>query len=176
MIAKRSFPMILAALFVVLAQPVLAMDSEITRRTLSGLPGFYIAFEELQANIKQYGVAASMTRDHLLKDVEVRLEKAGMKVFSQAQWMNTQGRPVLYVNVNTHLKDAYIAYDIRVEARQIVFTDSNKRMKTLAGTWGISITGMTRTDRMDVIRQDLFTLIDKFTEAYWAVNDKNEKK
>ena len=87
--------------------------------------------------------------------------------------MNTKGRPVLYANVNTHVEGLSIAYNIRVEARQLVFTDGATRVKTLAGTWGITMTGMTRADKLDIIRQDLLTLVDKFIEAYWVVNNKD---
>ncbi len=101
----------------------------------------------------------------------MRLQKAGIGIYSQEQWLKTQGRPVLYVNINTHLENANIAYSIRVEVRQIVFTDSNPAVKTLAGTWGIDMTGITKTGKLDVVR-NLLTLVDKFIEAYWTVNKK----
>lgn len=176
MMKKESFLMMVVVLLIMFVKPVFALDSEVTRRTLNGLPGFYVVFEELQSNIKKHADAKSMTREHLLKEVETRLQNARIRVLSQAQWLNTQGRPVLYANVNTHLEDAHIAYNILIEARQIVFTDSKRRVKTLAGTWGIIMTGITKTDKLDVIRQDLLTLVDKFVEAYWAANGKDDRK
>lgn len=176
MIAKKVLTGITALLLIVFSWPVHAMDSEVTRETLSGLTGFYVAFEELQPNIKQYAFAALLTRDQLQKDIEMRLQRAKITVLSQTQWLNTRGRPVLYGNVNTHLEDANIAYNIQLEARQIVFTDSNKKVKTLAGTWGIIMTGITKTDKLDVIRENLLTLVDKFVEAYWTANGKDSKK
>lgn len=176
MIAKKVLTGMTALLLIVFAWPVHAMDSEVTRETLNGLPGFYVAFEELQPNIKQYAVAASLTRDQLQKDMEMRLQRAKITVLSQAQWLNTRGRPVLYGNINTHLENANIAYNIQLEARQIVFTDSNNKVKTLAGTWGIIMTGITKTDKLDVIRENLLTLVDKFVEAYWTANGKDSKK
>lgn len=173
MIARKVFTVMVGVLLIMIFRPALAMDSEITRRTLSSLPGFYVVFEELQPNIRQHAVAALLTREHLLKDLETRLQKAQIRVFSQDQWLNTKGRPVLYANVNTHVEGLSIAYNIRVEARQLVFTDGATRVKTLAGTWGITMTGMTRADKLDIIRQDLLTLVDKFIEAYWVVNNKD---
>ena len=76
------------------------------------------------------------------------------------------------MNINTHVENANVAYNICVEARQIVFTDSSPVVKTLAGTWGINMTGITKTDKLNVIRQNLLTLVDKFIEAYWTANKK----
>lgn len=169
---SKSKMVIFAALILMLGiSSVYGMDSDITRRTLARLPGFFVVFEELQPNVRQYAIASGMTREQLLKDVESRLQKAGIGIFSQEQWQKIQGRPVLYINVNTHIESANIAYSIRVEVRQIVFTDSNPAVKTLAGTWGIYMTGITKTGKLDVVR-DLFTLVDKFIEAYWTVNKK----
>ena len=169
---SKSKMVIFAALILMLGiSSVYGMDSDITRRTLARLPGFFVVFEELQPNVRQYAIASGMTREQLLKDVESRLQKAGIGIFSQEQWQKIQGRPVLYINVNTHIESANIAYSIRVEVRQIVFTDSNPAVKTLAGTWGIDMTGITKTGKLDVVR-DLFTLVDKFIEAYWTVNKK----
>jgi len=169
---SKSKMVIFAALILMLGiSSAYGMDSDITRRTLARLPGFFVVFEELQPNVRQYAIASGMTREQLLKDVESRLQKAGIGIFSQEQWQKIQGRPVLYINVNTHIESANIAYSIRVEVRQIVFTDSNPAVKTLAGTWGIYMTGITKTGKLDVVR-DLFTLVDKFIEAYWTVNKK----
>ena len=169
---SKSKMVIFAALILMLGiSSVYGMDSDVTRRTLARLPGFFVVVEELQPNVRQYAIAAGITREQLLKDVESRLQKAGIGIFSQEQWQKIQGRPVLYINVNTHIESANIAYSIRVEVRQIVFTDSNPAVKTLAGTWGIYMTGITKTGKLDVVR-DLFTLVDKFIEAYWTVNKK----
>ena len=171
MISKSKMVIFAALILMFGVSSAYGMDSDITRRTLARLPGFFVVFEELQPNVRQYAIASGMTREQLLKDVELRLQKAGIGIFSQEQWLKIQGRPVLYVNVNTHIESANIAYSIRVEVRQIVFTDSNPAVKTLAGTWGIDMTGITKTGKLDVVR-DLFTLVDKFIEAYWTVNKK----
>ncbi len=107
MIAKKVLTGMTALLLIVFAWPVHAMDSEVTRETLSGLPEFYVAFEELQPNIKQYAFAASLTRDQLQR-YRNAASRAKITVLSQAQWLNTRGRPVLYGNINTHLEDANI--------------------------------------------------------------------
>ena len=172
MISKSK--MVIFAVWIVMfgVSSAFGMDADITRRTLARLPGFYITIEELQQNIRQYAIASGVTREQLLKDVELRLQQAGIGIFSQEQWLKAPGRPVIYMNINTHVENANVAYNICVEARQIVFTDSSPVVKTLAGTWGINMTGITKTDKLNVIRQNLLTLVDKFIEAYWTANKK----
>jgi hypothetical protein len=155
---------------------VYGMDGEVTRRTLANLPGFYISFEEFQPNFKQHAAGTGITREQLQMDIELRLRRAGIGNLSQEQWLKTQGRPVLYVNVNTHIESANIAYSIRMEVRQIVFTDSNPAVKTLGGTWGINMTGIAKQSKTDVIKQDLMIMVDKFVEAYWAANRRDGKR
>jgi hypothetical protein len=38
------------------------------------------------------------------------------------------------------------------------------------------MTGITKIDKLEVIRQNLLTLVDKFVEAYWTANGKDSKK
>lgn len=156
--------------------PAFGMDAEITRRTLARLPGFYISIEELQSNFKQVAAASGLTREQLQRDVEIKLQRANIGILSQEQWLKTQGRPVLYININTHVEGANIAYSISVEVRQVVFTDSSPAVKTLAGTWGVNMTGIVKQGKLDIVRHDLMSMIDQFTGAYWAVNDKGSKK
>ena len=172
MISKSKIVIFVTLILMLGVLSALGMDSDITRRTLARLPGFFITVEELQPNIKQQAIASGITKERLQKDVEARLQKSGILVLSQEQWLKTQEKPVIYININTHLEGANIAYSIRVEIRQIVFTDSSPAVKTLAGTWGVNMTGMTNTGKLDIIRQDLMTLVDKFIEAYWTVNKK----
>lgn len=176
MISKSKILILLLLSLMLGVLPAFGMDADITRRTLVRIPGFYISLEEFQSNFKHLAAASGLTREQLQRDVEVKLQRASIGILSQEQWLKTQGRPVLYININTHPEGANIAYSIRVEVRQIVFTDSSPAVKTLAGTWGIDMTGIARQGKLDIVRQDLLGMVDKFTEAYWAVNDKGSKK
>ena len=172
MISKSKMVIFAALILMLGVSSAYGLDSDITRRTLARLPGFFVVVEELQPNVRQYAIASGMTREQLLKDVELRLQKAGIEIYSQEQWLKTQGRPVLYVNINTHIDNTNVAYNILLEIRQIVYTDTEPSIKTLAGTWGANMTGITKAGKLDIIRQDLLTLVDKFIEAYWTVNKK----
>jgi hypothetical protein len=75
------------------------------------------------------------------------------------------------VNVNTHENEKYmLAYDVRLELQQLVSIDSNPRIKTLASTWTINVTGIVNIGTLNIIRDNMFFLVDRFVEAYKSVN------
>lgn len=158
------------------AMPGFAEDSEVARRTLKDLPGVYAIVEDLQPNItkyERYAKAFDLNKARLQRDVEQRLGAGGIKALSREEWEKIPGRPVLYVNINTHENEKYwFAYDIKVELRQVVFLESNPAIKTLADTWSINITGIANIGNLDIIRKDAGALVERFVQAYWAVNRK----
>lgn len=149
-----------------------AMDSEVTRRNLKDIGGFYLLVEALQPNFSELAAGQGITREKVTMEVEHSLQKAGIKVLPQDQWLKTRGRPAIYINVNTHREKDMVAYNISVEVRQIVLTDSNQPVKTYVRTWGTTMTGLTKADKLDVIRQNTLRLVDSFVEAYRAANKK----
>jgi len=149
-----------------------AIDSDLTRRTLLGIRGVHVIVEDLQPSLKDYGQKFSLSNTKIEKDVETRLRAAGIDVFTREQWLKTIGRPLLYINVNTHDDKFRVAYDIAIELKQIVTMEANPDIKTLAPTWSINITGIAGIDKLDIIRNDLTTLVDRFIKAYWTANKK----
>ena len=57
---------------------LLAIDSELTRRTMCGLQGVNVMVEEVQPNIQKYAQKAGLTGDQIQRDVESRLKTAGI--------------------------------------------------------------------------------------------------
>jgi hypothetical protein len=176
-IMKRLVKLLTAVLLLIgLAAPVFAVDSKETRLTLTGLQGVYIAVEELQSNVMKYEKhlrKSGLMREQIQQDVERRLRQAGIRVLTSDDWLKTSGRPILYVNVNTHEYEKYwLAYDIRIELQQIVSIDSNPKIKTLASTWTMNVTGIANIDTLYVIRDNILYLTDHFAEAYKSVNSK----
>ena len=151
---------------------VYAIDSDLTRRTLLGIRGVHVIVEDLQPSLKDYGQKFSLSNTKLEKDVEIRLQTAGIEVLTRDQWLKTVGRPLLYINVNSHDDKFRVAYDIAIELKQIVTMEANPDIKTLAPTWSINMTGIAGIDKLDIIRNDLATLVDRFIKAYWTVNKK----
>jgi len=156
--------------------PASAEDSDVARQTLKDLPGVYVIVEDLQPNIAKYERYArefDLNKARIQKDIELKLNAGGVRSLLREDWEKTPGRPVLYVNINTHESEKYwFAYDIKVELRQIVLLEANPAMKTLANTWSINITGMANIGNLNLIRQDAGVLVERFVQAYWAVNKK----
>jgi hypothetical protein len=173
-IMKRLVMLVSAVLLIGSAVPVLAIDSKETRLTLTGLQGVYVAVEELQSNVMKYEKhlrKSGLTKEQIQQSVELRLREAEIRILSSDEWLKTPGRPVLYVNVNTHENEKYmLAYDVRLELQQLVSIDSNPRIKTLASTWTINVTGIANIGTLNIIRDNMFLLVDRFAEAYKSVN------
>ena len=160
-------------LLVSLSVNVFAVDSDVTRLTLTGIQGLYVIVEEMQPNFQKYAVKPGLTKEQLQKDVELRLKEMGIKVLSRDEWMKTPGKPVLYISVNTHESERYwYAYDIKIEVQQIVKMEANPKINTMAATWSMNMTGITNIGALNIIKGDVEVLLGKFQQAYWAVNRK----
>jgi hypothetical protein len=155
---------------------VYAIDSDLTRRTLKGIRGVHVIVEDLQPNIKDYGQKSFLSNIQMEKDVINKLQVEGIEILTRDRWLKTLGRPLLYININTHNDKFRVAYDVKVELRQIVSMEADSDIKTLASTWSINMTGIADVDKLDIIRDALANLTDRFTKAYWTVNSKESKK
>jgi hypothetical protein len=51
-----------------------------------------------------------------------------------------------------------------------VSLEINPKVKTLAATWSMNITGMTHIGNLQVIRKDTDILVERFISIYRAVN------
>lgn len=155
-----------------------AIDSEQTRLTLKGLKGVYVVVEELQPSILKYGKyveKSGLGKDTLKNDIETMLKQAGMRVFSWDEVVKMPGRPVLYINVNTHENEKYwFGYNNRIELRQVVSLVANPNFKVMVATWSINITGVANIGQLDAIKEDVKILVSRFIKAYQSENYKQE--
>jgi hypothetical protein len=140
---------------------------------MTGLQGVDVMVEDLQPNMQKYARKFGLTQEQLKRDVEQKLQKSGITILTQENWLKTLGRPVLYVNINTHEYEKYwYAYDIKVELKQIVYMEANPKVKTLASTWSISMTGIANIGTLNTIRDSLVSLVNRFIDAYLSANTK----
>jgi hypothetical protein len=153
-----------------------AIDSDVTRRTLKGVPGVHVIVEDLQPNLKEYGQKFSLSRTQIEYGVEKKLQSSGIEVFARERWLKTLGRPLLYIGINTHSDKFRIAYDVKIELRQIVSMEANPEIKTLASTWSTNMTGIADVDKLDIIHDAVSNMLDRFIKAYWGVNSKDNKR
>ena len=149
-----------------LTLPVLAEDSEVSRATLARLQGVRVVVEELQPNVQQYAAKFDLSSAQIRRDVGQKLQEGGLRVVEGNEWLKLPGRPVLCVNVNTHETEKYwYAYDIKIELRQIVSLEANSKVRTLANTWSISLTGQANIGNLNLIRQDAGVLVGRFVQT-----------
>lgn len=153
-----------------------AIDSEVTRRTLAGIPGVTVVVEELQPNILKYASKFSITRDQLRTGAEASLANACITVLSYEQWLRTPGKPFLYIVVNTNEYERYwFAYDIRIQLKQRVLLELNPSIVTMADTWGISMTGNVNIGKLNTLKENVNALLERFIDAYLAANHKTRQ-
>jgi hypothetical protein len=149
-------------------------DDEYARSTLRGLPGVYVAVEALDPDVQQDG----LTKATLQADAELRLRMAGIKVLSREEWAKTQGGPVCYIDVSivkdvglTHVLDFDLyAFEVSVELHQDVALVRDMAVKVLSPTWSASYVGF--TNALPRIRTKVTELVERFINAYQAVNPK----
>ena len=154
-----------------LAGSASAVDSEQARKTLAGLPGVYVLVEELQPNIQKYASKFELDKVSLQKSTESRLREAGIRVLGREEWLKTPGRPVLYVNVNTHEQEKYwFAYNVEVELQQIAAMEANPAIKSLVGTWSVNIAGAVNIGTINALQDRVKNLLDIFIKAYLSIN------
>jgi hypothetical protein len=148
-----------------------ALDSEGTRKTLTGLQGVQVVVEDLQPNIQKYAKQFDLDKASLQKTVESRLREAGIRTLSGDEWLKTRGRPVLYINVNTHEQEKYwFAYNIGVELQQVAAMEANPAIASLVGTWSVNIAGAVNIGTINVLQDRVKNLVDIFIKAYLSAN------
>jgi hypothetical protein len=171
--SKAAFAAGLLCIMLFLVNPSGAVDSDASRKTLCGVKGVYVIVEELQPNLQKYGKKNSVEAPQLKALIESLLNESGIKVLTDETWLTTPGRPVLYLNVNTHeYEKLWYAYDIRIELRQLVMAEINPSAKTLAPTWSLNVTGVCNIGTLGKIREQVSYLVKRFAEGYKSVNQK----
>jgi hypothetical protein len=151
---------------IIIGLPVMGVDADITRQTIRGLGGVNVIVEEIQPNVQKYAQRAGITKEQIQKDVEAKLKSNGIKVLTKDEWLKTPGRPVLYVNINTHETEKYwYAYNIVLALKQVVSLEANPSIKTLASTWSINMTGMANIGTLGIIKTSVDDLVGRFVNA-----------
>ena len=172
---QKLFLMLVAIFFFLafLAGPARAEDSDVSRSTLAGLQGVSVVVEELQPNVLKYAAKFGLSKAQVQQDAEKMLRDSGIPIVAGNDWLKMPGKPLLYININTHETEKYwYAYDIKVELRQLATLDANPQLKTLATTWSMNITGQANIGTLNVIRKDAGVMVGRFVQAWKAGNGK----
>ena len=160
----------IASILPAMVSPLLAVDDEPSRAALKGIKGVYIIVETFQPNIQDFAKKSGLTREQLEKIAHVRLAQAAIAVLSREEWLTTVGRPILYININTHESEKYwFAYDVRIELQQIAVMEANPATKALVSTWSTNTTGDINVSRLNRLEEEVARAVDLFVKAHrWA--------
>jgi hypothetical protein len=143
--------------------------------TLKGLKGVRV-FVGVSSGAKKAGV----NENQIKTDVELRLRKAGIKVFSTIdESRETPGAPFFYVNIDIiKLSPDLYSFNIDLSLLQLAILhrdgilpikdwDSTERVITWTGGYGI---GAVRS--IKEIRESIADAVDKFSNDFLSVNSK----
>jgi hypothetical protein len=169
----RTLILILSILGVALsAAPAAAqLDSPGSRKTLVGLPGFFVAVEDMDSSAGRVGVTSTVIQT----DVEARLKAAGIRLYTADDFKNILEVPQLYINVNElalHGAQAGLfTYNATTEVRQAIKLSRNPDITSTSVTWRAPATvGTVGSDNFyvavrDVVREEVDLLITAFQAA-----------
>lgn len=141
------------------------------RDTLRGLKEISVLVEYLPDDVEREG----LSREHLQRDIEVRLRQAGLHVLSISEVANLPGAPYLYVavypiigpsiNVNT--------YAVALTLKQLVQLSRNPSTELFATTWEgpIHLSSLSDSRVLD-IRSRILDAVGRFIVDYRDVNSK----
>jgi hypothetical protein len=159
------------ALLLLVASPAFSQDDEPARRTLRGLKGVYVLVEDLESDAEKAGLSTNQ----IYTDVVLRLRKAGIKVLTWQEVSNEPGNPNLYIRASTmDTANGLYAYNIDVHLSQLVMLTRKSAIKFHATTWIVSRLGTVGFAVMPTIRDSICDLVDKFINAYLAMNPLNK--
>jgi hypothetical protein len=152
-----------------------ADDNEFSRPSLKGLTGVGVVVEGLSSNMD----GMNLSREQIQTDVELRLRKAGIRVFSKSELLATPGVPYLYVNLGTfpfklaNGQTIGMAFSIDVSIKQNVTLVRDRNATVMgAATWQTGSTGSTGISQIQGLRGVIGDQVDVFINAYFAMNPK----
>jgi hypothetical protein len=147
-----------------------ALDTPNERVTLAGLTGVHVVVHEVSAEAEREG----LSRSSLQVEVEQRLRRAGLRVFTPDQAMASVGRPTLELRVNiVRPPDApqlYI-YSVDLSLRQQIRLVRDRTIESYAVTWSENReVGSVGATRLSAVRDAVRARVDQFVTAWQTAN------
>jgi hypothetical protein len=141
------------------------------RDTLRGLREVSVLVEYLPDDVEREG----LSREHLKRDIEVRLRQTGLRVLTISEIAKSPGAPYLYVAVYpiTGPSVNLNAYAIGLTLKQLVQLSRNPTTELFATTWeGPAPPRSLGANRVLDIRSSISDALERFIIDYLAVNPK----
>ncbi len=154
-------------------------DSEARRvlesLTLSGLNGVYVEVISIKPEVEKTG----LTQILIKTDVELRLQKYGIKVLTHTEWGLEDGTPRLLINpivLITDVNNLYAyAYSLTAKFQQTTWLGRNLKIcASSATTWQTGRVGIGPIANLKTnIRKTIADVVDEFIVDYLIAQDTN---
>ncbi|MCC6543717.1 MAG: hypothetical protein IT392_04340 [Nitrospirae bacterium] len=147
---------------------VLAGDDALGLRSLRGLKGIRVVVEGLEPEAEKDG----LIREQIRNDVELRLHKAGIKVYTKDEFPTATGIPSLDVNVTAkkHNETSLYYYNISVNLFQRVALIRDPDINGFGTTWFTGWVGAVSSRRIRNVRVHINDCVDEFISDYLIAN------
>jgi len=153
-----------------------AFASDIDNQTLKGLPGFYVAVEE----VNEIGRNAGIQAETLARDVELRLESQGARVYRTGSVLArlAESSPTtgfVYLNVNIGAVGPVLCWALQfqvLQASRLVRDPSI--MQPTAATWGYA--NILHCGTKAELRSKVLDITDELVTAWRSVNESKPKE
>ena len=154
----------------VVAPGIVAAD-DIERDSLKGLPGVQVVVEQLEADVEQHGLTAAAIKT----DVELRLRRSGIRVFSDLREDPSPAKAYVYVNIN--IKEAgsggLYAVSVSVALNQWLRSQTSG-LETPGTTWHRSLVATVGDVTVRQVRDPVNDYVDEFINDFLAANPKRQ--
>jgi hypothetical protein len=155
------------ALVVLLALPGVSHALTLDQKGLVGLEGVQVVVEGPGLEAERLG----LSKNQIKTDVERRLQKAGVRVLTNQQEVETPGRPQLCVKIGASInKMGIFAYSINVDLIEIVTLFTGET--AFATVWEKGEAGSVGLNNINQIQSRISSLVDRFINDYLAANPK----
>ena len=145
-----------------------ASDDEHARRSLVGLTGVHVIVEPLTPEVERQG----LTRIAIQTDAELRLRKAGIRVFTDEEFAKDLDAPFLGLAATISTESGSWGVSQFVDLYQGVILQRNPSVSLGAITWGVErVNGHALPSYVARLARDVFNdMVDQFINAYLAMN------
>ena len=136
---------------------------------MKGLKGVGVIVEDQKPEVEQSGLVTSTIQT----DVELKLRQAGIPVLRNTEYSKA-GSAVLDISVSILTSNGpnwSYAITVQLDQDATLLRDSSM-VAPLATTWEVGVFGSIGKQSVRSLRDDVKDLVDKFINAYLAVNSK----
>jgi len=159
---------VVVALLVVLMGTAWGGDRERHRQSLRGIKGVNILIEEMPPLLAEAG----LTKNQIVRDVELKLRLVGLKVLSQEESFKISGSPFLYVSISAIEVSCGFVFSIKLAYCQDALLIGTREQANGLETWSVSSFGI--TPNIGTIKSEMKDHMDTFLNAWLSVNPRQQ--